>query len=443
MEGKIELSNKQLKRHTIVTQLIDGFITRQQAAEVLGLSIRQIDRIKKGFKELGPASLVHKNSGRIPSHAIKKEVIEKVVSLKGLPAYRDANFNHFQELLARYEGIHISYGSLYSILKSAGFSSPLKQIRRKKHSRRRRKPNFGQLLQIDATPFEWFGSNPKFALHAAIDDATGIVTGAYFTDHECLHGYFETLRQTCLNYGIAQTVYSDKHSIFRSPKSDKLSLAEELDGKQVNLTQFGRSLDDLGINLIHAHSPQAKGRIERLWATLQSRLPVELALRNITTIEAANGFLPEYLELFNQTFSINHDAPNLFVPYSANYDIDSYLCIKHNRKTDNAGTFSINRACFKVLDEGFPLIPSKSTIQVLISPRRAIRVKYQDRIYDTIRYVKPDSKSSKKPPKVRSKSKKLEPYLVHGSDLWKNIWHAEDYDLSLEFIYNLFFKKQA
>jgi len=443
MEGFIEMSKKQLNRHAIITQVIDKLITRQRAADVLHLTTRQIDRLKKGYLEQGPAFLIHKNTGRKPSHAIKKEVEEIIIKLKKSPPYINANFKHFQELLKRYENINISYSSLYSILKRAGFTSPLKQKKHAKHPRRQRRLNLGELLQTDATPFEWFGGNKKYTLHAIIDDATNIVTGAYFTDNECLLGYLEIMRQTTLNYGIPQSIYSDKHTIFRSPKTDKLTLAEELNGKKINLTQFGRSLNELGINLIYAHSPQAKGRIERLWVTLQSRLPVELALRNITTIDEANKFLPEYLELLNKTFSVNTDVNNIFVPYTNNYDIDSFLCIKHTRKVDNAGTFSINRACFRILEEGYPIIPKKASITVLISTRKGIRVRYKDRVYETIKYIKPDKLKTMNSSTTKTIKKKLEPHLRHSTDIWKNIWHYESYGLTLDFLYKLFLKKPA
>lgn len=443
MEGLINLSDKQLRRHAIITQLIDKLITRQQAATTLGLSLRQIDRLKKGYLQEGPSVLVHKNTGRKPAHAIKEEVINEVIRIKALDGFRDANINHFRELLMEYHNISICYSSLYTILHNAGYSSPLKKKRPSKHRRRQRKPYFGQLLQIDATPFEWFSDGKRYALHAAIDDATGTVTGAYFTHNECLLGYLEIMRQTALSYGIPQTVYSDKHTIFRSPKTDRLSLEEELAGKKVNLTQFGRSLHDLGINLIHAHSPQAKGRIERLWVTLQSRLPVEFTLRNITTIEQANEFMSEYLKMFNNGFSVNNDAPDIFVPFEGNYDIDAYLCTRHIRTVDNGATFSINRRIFKVVDDGYPIIPKSSKVDVLISTRKGIRVRFKERIYNTVDFIGSRLSPSTKKQWTTPARKRLEPHLKHGTDEWKDIWHAESIDDTMHFLYSQFLDKDA
>lgn len=436
---KITLTREQLKRHTVITQVIDGLITRGRAASLLDLSARQIDRIKQNYQQHGVESLIHKNTGRKPAHALGDKMKRDIIQLRETPPYNQANFKHFQELLEMHHGIRISYSALYTLLKKANMPSPLKKKKRKKHPRRQRKPFKGELLQIDATPFEWFGGSEKFALHAAIDDATSTITGAYFTHNECLHGYLEVMRQTCMEHGIPQAVYSDKHTIFRSPNTGKLTIDDEIQGKTVNLTQFGRALDELGIRLIHAHSPQAKGRIERLWVTLQSRLPVELAIRNITTIEQANEFIKEYLPVFNSSFGVNSDAESLFVQYDNNYDLDEYLCVKHDRKMDNAGTFSINRKCFKVLDKGFPIIPRKATVSVLISTRKGIRVSYKGRTYDTIQHIKPDRPSSI--PGNHSKIvKTTKPHLIHSSDEWKNIWHYESYNDTLKFLYGLFFK---
>lgn len=262
------------------------------------------------------------------------------------------------------------------------------------------------------------------------------------TQNECLYGYLETMRQCCLEFGVPQTIYSDNHTIFRSPKTGKLTVEEMIAGKTVNLTQFGRSMHELGVDMIFAKSPQAKGRIERLWDTLQSRLPVEFAMRNITTISAANKFLEtEYRVLFNNKFSVPSVGASLYVPLKNNVDIDTILCVKHTRKTDNAGVFSFKNRCFQILDEGYPIISSRKEIQVLISPRFGIRIKYKNKIYKTIRYLKPQRKNAKKT--ISKKAiQNVKPHLIHSSDEWKKIWWAEDYNLSLKFLYELFFKKQ-
>ena len=443
-EGKITLSQEQLKTFTVINRLIDKSISRQQAASLLGLSTRQITRLKKGVLTSGAESLLHKNTGRKPAHAVTDETKEAVLKIYSRPELSRANFLHFKDILLADFGIALSYSALSSILKNAGFESPKKKKIRHRTHRRTRKPHPGQLIQIDATPYEWFGGNTKYALHGAIDDATGNVVGLFLTQNECLYGYLETMRQCCVDFGVPQTIYSDNHTIFRSPKTGKLTMDELIAGKTVHLTQFGRSMHELGIDLIFAKTPQAKGRIERLWVTLQSRLPVEFAKRGITTVADANRFLEEeYKELFNQRFSVEPEAESIFVPLAEGMDIDTILCVKHKRKTDAAGTFSFKNGCFQILDEGFPIINARKEIEVLLNPRYGIRIAYGGRIYETIRYLKPQNKNASI--KVSQKVvKTVEPHLQlrHSSDEWKAIWWMEDYNLSLKFLYELFFEKQ-
>lgn len=438
------MSQEQLKTFTVINRFIDKSISRQQAASLLGLSTRQITRLKKWVLTSGAESLIHKNTGRKPAHAVTDETKEAVLKIYSRPELSRANFLHFKDILLADFGIALSYSALSSILKNAGFESPKKKKIRHRTHRRTRKPHPGQLIQIDATPYEWFGGNTKYALHGAIDDATGNVVGLFLTQNECLYGYLETMRQCCVDFGVPQTIYSDNHTIFRSPKTGKLTMDELIAGKTVHLTQFGRSMHELGIDLIFAKTPQAKGRIERLWVTLQSRLPVEFAKRGITTVADANRFLEEeYKELFNQRFSVEPEAESIFVPLAEGMDIDTILCVKHKRKTDAAGTFSFKNRCFQILDEGFPIINARREIEVLLNPRYGIRIAYGGRIYETIRYLKPQNKNASI--KVSKKVvKTVEPHLQlrHSSDEWKAIWWMEDYNLSLKFLYELFFEKQ-
>lgn len=442
-KGLITLSQDQLKTYKVINSYIDKHLTRDQAAQLLSLSTRQISRLKKGILTSGAESLIHKNTGRKPAHALKEEMKEEILKIRSNPDFDGINFLHFQEILEDDHKIKISYSSLISILKTHGYESPKKKKIRHRTHRRKRKEHPGQLIQIDATPYDWFGGNTKYALHGAIDDATGQIVGLYMTQNECLFGYLETMRQCCLDFGVPQTLYSDNHTIFRSPKTGRLTVKELIDGKSVNLTQFGRAMNELGVDIVYAKSPQAKGRVERMWDTLQGRLPVEFAKRKIRTVEQANDFLEhEYRALFNKKFSVEPEGASIFVPMSKGIDIDTILCIKHFRKTDNAGSFSFQNRCFQILDDGFPIISSKKEIQVLINPRFGIRVCFKDKIYETIRYIKPYKKNTKPKPATKSVTRQITPHLAHGSDVWKNIWWAEDYNLSLKFLYELFFEKQ-
>ena len=236
------------------------------------------------------------------------------------------------------------------------------------------------MLQADGTPYDWFGNGEKYSLHGFIDDATGKITGLYMCKNECLLGYLEVLRQTLENYGIPISLYPDKYSVFFPPKkvNDHITIEEQLNGREKGITQFGRIVEELGIEMFPASSPQAKGRIERLWETLQSRLVTEFRINHITTIESANKFLSSYIIKYNSQFSIPATSTkSVYLKIPKRYDLDELLCVRFERTIDNGGVFSLNNSKFEVLDKS---IPPKSKIQIYLSQKIGMRVKYNNKI---------------------------------------------------------------
>lgn len=298
------LSRKELKRASVLECVLAGSMSPSDAAESLGISNRQVRRLKARYMAEGAPGLIHGNRGRKPKHALPEEKKEEVLRLFE-EKYYDTNFCHCSELLERNEGIVVSPASVGRILKASGRKTKHPHKRRpSKHRPRERRSQAGMLWQIDATPYEWLDSGSgRFALHAAVDDATGIVTGACFMPNECMEGHSETMRQGIERYGVPLALYSDKHTIFRSP-NEKLSIDEELDGVAVPLSDFGKAMAELSIEHIKAATPQAKGRIERLWKTLQDRLPAELRLLGISNIKDANTVLPGLIDNYNARFSV-------------------------------------------------------------------------------------------------------------------------------------------
>ena len=383
-EEIFNMTQKEITRLRVINQTIDGVLTIREAAELLGLSERQVLRLKKGVVEEGPAFIIHKNRGRKPKHAISDGTRNLIIKLKQTK-YKEANFNHFQELIEEHENIQVSYPTVYRILTEAGIKSPKKHRKRKTHHRRKRKPQKGMLVQIDASPHEWIIGGSSFDLHGAIDDATGEILALYFTPNECMEGYFEIVRQIVTNHGIPTSLYCDRHTIFISPNDGKLSIEDQLEGKTVNLTQFGRAMEELGINIIKAGSPQAKGRIERLWGTLQSRLPVEFKIRDITTMEAANAFLAEFMEAYNKKFSVLPENPkSAFRDLDLNINLDYILCIKEERKIIEGSAFSYNGQYYQLTKNGEKAasIP-KAKLTVLTSSKIGVKAVYADIVYNT------------------------------------------------------------
>ncbi len=378
------LKKEEIKRATLIEECIKGNCTVKQVADALGLSERRVKEIKKEVKQNGIKSIQHGNRGRKPKNTIDNELRDKIVNLKSSYAYEVANFKHYQELLEEKENIKISYSALYKILRTAGIKSPKKHRKSKLHNRRKRKECEGMMLQADGTPHDWFGTNKKYSLHGFIDDATGKITGLYMCENDYLLGYLEVLRQTLEIYGIPISLYPDKYSVFFPPKKveDHLTLEEQLNGQTKGVTQFGRIVEEIAINMFAASSAQAKGRIERLWETLQSRLVTEFRVNNIKTIEEANKFLINYIPKYNKKFGvvpIKSDSVYLKLP--KRYDLDELLCVRFDRVIDNAGVFSIKNTKFQVLDRS---LPPKTKIQIFLSEKIGMRVKANNKIYDVM-----------------------------------------------------------
>ena len=376
------LKQNDLKRATLIEACIKGQCTIKQVATALGLSERRVKQIKKEVKENGVKSIQHGNRGRKPKNTIPNEIIKKIVELRSSYEYEISNFKHFQELLKERENIDISYSALYNILRNAGIKSPKKHRKSKLHHRRKRKECEGMMLQADGTPFDWFGDGQNYSLHGFIDDATGKITGLYMCKNECLLGYLEVLRQTLENFGIPISLYPDKYSVFFPPKKvdDHITIEEQLNGREKGITQFGRIVEELGIEMFAASSPQAKGRIERLWETLQSRLVTEFRINNITNMDDANIFLVDYISKYNSKFSVEPTSKkSVFLKLPKRYNLDELLCVRFERTIDNAGVFSISNSKFQILDKN---LPPKTKVQIYLSQKIGMRVKIHNKIYD-------------------------------------------------------------
>jgi transposase len=336
-----------------------------EAAETLGITCRQLRRLKSKYAQEGEKGLIHGNRGRKPHHALPEETISEAVRLFE-EKYSDTNFCHYTELLEEHEGIRLSPSSVWRILKSAGKKSK-KSIKRRpqKHRRRDRRSQAGMLWQTDATPYEWLGEEiGRFTLHAFIDDATGIVTGAVFTKNECAEGYSLAMKEGITKYGVPMALYTDKHTIFRSPK-EKRTLDEELDGVQVPLSNFGSAMAELHIEHIKANTPQAKGRIERLWETLQDRIPVELRLLGIKNLEEANRALPKLIEKHNEKYAVRPaEEQSAYTPLEKGVRLDYVFAKRETRKIGGGGSISYKNNIYVPDDIEQVCLETRTTVQI-------------------------------------------------------------------------------
>lgn len=347
-EGGLVLKAKDEQRIEVLVRLEAGMLDVVAAARLMGVSERQVRRLRSAYREAGPRGVVHGNRGRPPAHAHDAEVRDTVRSL-ATGTYAGVNHTHLSELLREREGLVIPRSTLSDILREVGVRSPRPQKRRSRHrSRRERYPEEGMLLQIDASLHDWLqGRGPRFTLLAVIDDATGKVAGIRFHESEDSRGYLLLLRDVCRKVGVPQAIYSDRHAIFWPTNGE--SLKEQLAGR-CSPTQFGRAMAELGIQLIAAHSPQAKGRIERLWGTLQDRLVSELRLAGVSTMAEANAYLPGFIRRFNRSFSVTAATPgSAYRPRCSAAVLDRILCFKHERVVSKDNTVRLDQVILQIL----------------------------------------------------------------------------------------------
>ena len=381
MKG-FEFTEMDIEKLIVIQSVIDGKRTGKEASNKLNLSERQVWRLVKKVKDNGIKGIKHGNCFNKHPRFITDQFKNKIKNLKLSDDYCDTNFVHFLELLNERENITLSYTSLYKILTEFGIKSKKKHKDRKTHRQRKRKSRLGDLVQADGTPFDWFRDGHMYSIHAFIDDATGKVLGAYMCEHECLLGYLETLRQMLTDYGIPKCLYPDKFSVFFPTKAQKLTIEEQLQGKEKPTTQFKRIIDVLGIDMFPASTSQAKGRIERLWNTFQDRLITEFKLANVKNIAEANQFLKKYLKKYNKRFAVPAESSeNNFIPVPSYIDLDLLLSIKLTRKIDNSGSFSIHSKKFQILNNN--ILPN-TKVNIYISKKIGIIAEHNNTKYKVI-----------------------------------------------------------
>lgn len=384
--------NEQLK-YDVIKNIADHPDTanKDRAALLLGCTRRTVNRLLKRYLSEGKEAFIHGNSGRKPATTIPDSLRQCVVDLY-TSKYRNANFTHFTELLASYENISLSVSSVTSILESQYILSPKTtkakkkrikaELKRRKdnasskkeadciqknivaieeaHPRRPRCTYFGELEQMDATPFEWIPGH-IWHLHLAIDDARGIITGAWFDTQETLHAYYHVFHQILVNYGIPYKFLTDRRTVFTYKQ--KKSPSDEED----TYTQFAYACKQLGVELESTSIPQAKGRVERLNQTLQSRLPVELRLNGIADICSANAFLSSYIKGFNDQFGLpEHGIRSVFEAQPSESSLNTILAVLSERVIDAGHCVKFHNHYYRVLDSNGNPVHFLSGTKVMI-----------------------------------------------------------------------------
>jgi len=331
------LTMKEEKRLEVIQRVYRSELSVVQAALVLGVSERQCYRIKARVSQDGAKGVVHGNRGRPCKRKTKEKRVRRVLEL-ARGKYQGFNDHHLTEKLEEQENIKLSREKVRRILRAHGIASPKKRRGIKHRSRRERRASEGMMLQVDGSPHDWLqGRGPRLCLIGAIDDATSKVMGAFFAQAESSWGYFTLFCEIFKEHGLPQSIYTDCHSVFWTDREP--TLEEQLINRKPT-TEVGRGLKELGVTLILAHSPQAKGRIERLWNTFQDRLVSELRLAKAKSVEQATVVLDRYLPVHNRKFAKAAKAQPAWRKLSA-VQIERALCFKQQRTVakDNTVTF--------------------------------------------------------------------------------------------------------
>lgn len=389
---KVILAMDENQKYTTIKKLVEANGNKKRAALSLNCTVRHINRMIKGYKQEGKAYFIHGNSGRKPVHALDDNTEQLIIDLYRTK-YDDANITHFSELLLKHENVSVSPSCIRKILFGEYILSPKARRATKKkvtahllelkktaksqkeatritnaivdiedaHPRRPRCANTGEMLQMDASVHYWFGDE-KSNLHIAVDDATGAIVGAYFDSQETLNGYYHILHQILTDYGIPYMLLTDRRTVFEY-KHKNISAVEG-----DTFTQFSYACKQLGIGIETSSVAQAKGRVERMFQTLQSRLPIEMRLAGVTTLEQANEFLNSYIKEFNAQFALPvNSTKSVFEKQPDTEKINLTLAILTGRKVDNGHCIKFNNDYYKPVDSnGYPVYYHKGTFGMVL-----------------------------------------------------------------------------
>jgi hypothetical protein len=363
-EDMIMVGQRDLKRLHIIQKVLERVIDQSEAAELLSLSSRQIRRIVKRIRIEGEKGVVHRSRGKASNRRILGKTREKVIKLYRAQ-YCDFGPTLASEKLLERDGVQVNDETLRLWLLESG---DWKKSRKKRRHRRwrERKHHLGEMVQMDGSHHDWFeGRGPWCVLMSYIDDATGKVF-ARFYDYEGTIPAMDSFKRYLGKQGLPMSLYLDRHTTYKS--TAKPSIEDEFNNT-MPLSEFERALKELGVRVIHANSPQAKGRVERLFRTLQDRLVKEMRLRGIRTIQEGNGFLKHYLALYNRRFCVLPvEGTDLHRPLPPGVNLDTILCIKTERMLRNDFTIAHNKKLYQIRDK-----------------TKAAKVEVQDRIDGSIK----------------------------------------------------------
>jgi len=376
----LTMSQKERQRHHLLQMVIEDKTTLKEASRLMGVSYRHAKRLKKKLISEGARGLIHGNRGRPSPKALNRERVERILDLS-LTTYTNFNDTHFTEKLNEIEGITVGRDTVRRLRRANGIR-PKRRRRPKRHFKRRpRSLQEGMMVLWDGSPHRWFGKEkPPCCLMAAIDDATGKLCEAFFIPYECSFGYLKLVQSIVNTYGIPVSLYQDRHSTLHR-NDDNWTLEEQLAGEQ-EPTQVGGALRSLGITPIFALTPQAKGRVERLFGVLQDRLVAEMGLRNITDMAVANIFLKElFIKDYNHRFAVKPEtAQQAWRKVSRNVDIERTISFRYQAVVGNDNTVRLGGIVIDIPEGAGQRGYAKAKVEVRQLLDGSWRVYYKDRL---------------------------------------------------------------
>ena len=387
-EGLFTMSEQEITRLSVIQKLVEKHITQAEAARLLGLSVRQIKRLVKKFRVGGHNSLISNKRGKASN---RKHPDEHKICVMAIVAekYSDFGPTFAAEKLSKLDNRQINKETLREWMIEAGLWKPKRRKQAKTHQSRIRRPCLGELIQIDGSPHDWFeGRSERCTLLVYIDDATSQIVHLRFEKAETTWGYMNATRDYITLYGRPMAFYSDKHSVFKNNTKESLN--------ELKPTQFSRAMNELGIKMIYANSPQAKGRVERANQTLQDRLVKEMRLLGINNIADANHFLPSYLATHNEQFSVEPASQvdaHRELGFS-NDQLDMIFTIQCERKLSKNLELSYENVIYQVQVNGAGYTLRQATIKICEDQNGEVKLLYKDKILNYKTHKK-QSKASK------------------------------------------------
>lgn len=409
------MSQKERQRYHLLQMVIDGKSTLKDAGERMGVSYRHAKRLKKKLISEGAKGLIHGNRGRPSPKALSRELAEKILELS-LSKYTNFNDTHFTEKLKEEEGITVGRDTVRRLRRTNGIKPKRRRRAKKHHKRRPRSLQEGMMVLWDGSPHRWFGKDKEpCCLMAAIDDATGRLLEAFFITYECSFGYLKLLKSIVHTYGIPASIYQDRHSTLHR-NDNNWTLEEQLAGEQ-EPTQVGGALKSLGITPIFALTPQAKGRVERLFGVLQDRLIAEMGLWGIKEILEANTFLKElFIKDYNHRFAVKPEtAQRAWRRVAKDVDIERTISFRYQAVVGNDNTVRLRGMLIDIPEGHGQRGYAKARVEVRQLLDGSWRVYYKDRLIaqtDPTPLKEPIRAKPRRKPKARATSEEQWIYIA-------------------------------